>query len=121
MEALPKQREKDEPAEDAAERIRLETEIALTRISEKGIEAKVAAKVFDDVQEELQQEVLQKLAESNPHDSEGHTMLNLYMRVLSDIRSKIDVRIAHGKNAQTKLINMPRPEGKIRRFINGRV
>lgn len=112
------QRQVDEAHDETRERVRQETEEALRRLADTGVEARVASKIFDQVQEELQAQCFETFARSNPHDADGHRMQNLYLRVLSDVRDRINRYITSGEVARKKLINMPRPEGRIRRFMN---
>ena len=72
--------------------------------------ADTARQVLREAMKSLEAEAIGTFKASNPHDHDGHTMMNLYLRVLFDVEQRLLTAIAGGDAAEKKLINMPKPK-----------
>lgn len=79
-----------------AEKLRLQEDL--------GRRSRITLKVLDKVFEDLEAECFEAFRSSAPEDDEGRKNCNLYLRVMDDVKDRLERATIAGENARKELI-----------------
>ncbi len=77
---------------------------------QRASDADIAKGMISKVTQELKNECMLKFADSSAHDSEGHQALNIYIKSIDDLRSRLESYVATGNLARSKLARLKEKE-----------